>query len=307
MPNGRGSIPLGCACLALCLLAGCLVRASRYDQALADTARSREENRSLAAELAETQARLQARQSKVAGLEAEANNLQARLDEATALHQQLQKELERLGKNVGAMLESKGVMQQALDDAKRRLAELRTLQAEAQARNAAMSTLAHNLASAGPARKIEVGSDDGQSVLLIPASVLFENGRAELHRPGEGVLAALAQALATTPGWRFRVVVYGPIPKGRGHSVFTLPALRASLVADRLVTLGLAPASLSVSGRVTAPSAQPPAFAGGGMLEGVEIELVDMPGATSPTPAPSGAPAPASPSAPAEAGPTAPR
>ena len=41
---------------------------------------------------------------------------------------------------------------------------------------------------------------------------------------------------------------------GRPHAVFVPAAMRASLVADRLVALGLAPALLSVAGYVHASS-----------------------------------------------------
>ena len=64
------------------------------------------------------------------------------------------------------MLQDKGVMQRVLDDAKTRLAELRALQAAAEARDAATRSLAGRLKSADKSQRIEVGTDDGQTVSL---------------------------------------------------------------------------------------------------------------------------------------------
>jgi len=259
---------LGWFCSVL-TLTGCLVRASRYDQAVQQANLAHDD-------ALHTRQELQARETELAELSAETHNLQVRLDEATALHQQLETALERLGKNVGSMLADEGAMQQALADAKARLAELRGLQAAAQARKATMASIAGQLKSREETRGIELTEQAGQTALHIPGSLLFEPGHVELKHSSAPVLDALAQVLASSPDWRFRIVAYASLPASKAHSrgVFDLVALRACHVADRLVALGLAPSSLSAGGRVDWAPAQPAGSAGRDDWGGVEIELV---------------------------------
>ena len=104
--------------LALAPLAGCLVSASRYDQAVTganlareDSLRARQQIRVLRAELATIRATLQTEETNVAELDAASHNLQTRLEEATAIHEELQKELSRLGANVGTLVKDKEALQ----------------------------------------------------------------------------------------------------------------------------------------------------------------------------------------------------
>ena len=273
--------------LALAPLAGCLVSASRYNQAVTganlareDSLRARQQIRVLRAELATIQATLQTKETNVAELDAASHNLQMRLEEATAIHEELQKELSRLGANVGTLVKDKESLQQALDDAKARLITLRALQAAAQARDAAMKSLAQKLTPLVETKRIEMATHDGQTVLVIPGSVLFESDRTEVKRSGEAVLEALARVLSTSPDWRFRIAAYSPgrVGAGRHHAVFGLSAARASHVADRLVDFGLAPSSLSVAGYVEASSAATSQPAHGEAGDRIEIELATTPG-----------------------------
>ena len=71
------------------------------------------------------------------------HNVQAQLDEATAINQQLRGELERLGKDADKLLAERGTLSKALDDAKDRLDELRKAQAAAEARTQLFHDLAH--------------------------------------------------------------------------------------------------------------------------------------------------------------------
>ncbi|MGB7810011.1 MAG: OmpA family protein [Polyangia bacterium] len=273
--------------LALAPLAGCLVSASRYDQAVTeanlardDSSRARQQIRILRAELATIRATLQSKETTVAELDATSHNLQTRLEEATAIHEELQKELSRLGENVGTLVKDKESLQQALDDAKARLITLQALQAAAQARDAAIRSLAQKLTPLVQTKRIEMATHDGQTVLVIPGSVLFESDRTEIRRSGEVVLEALAHVLSTSPDWRFRIAAYSPgrVGAGRHHAVFGLSAARASHVADRLVDFGLAPSALSVAGYVEASSAATSQPANGEAGERIEIELATAPG-----------------------------
>ncbi|MGC9986461.1 MAG: OmpA family protein [Polyangia bacterium] len=272
--------------LALAPLAGCLVSASRYDHAVTganlareDSLRARQQIRVLRAELATIRATLQTKETTVADLDAASHNLQTRLEEATAIHEELQKELSRLGENVGTLVKDKESLQRALDDAKARLITLQALQAAAEARDAAIKSLAQKLTPLVETKRIEMATHDGQTVLVIPGSVLFESDRTEIKRSGEVVLEALAHVLSTSRDWRFRIAAYSPaqVGAGRHHAVFGLSAARASHVADRLVDFGLAPSALSVAGYVEASSAAASQPANGEAGDRIEIELTTTP------------------------------
>ena len=85
----------------------------------------------------------------------------------------------RLGANVGTLVKDKESLQQALDDAKARLVQLQALQAAAEARDAAAKSLAQRLRPLMETKRIEMATRDGQTVLVIPGSVLFESDRTE--------------------------------------------------------------------------------------------------------------------------------
>ena len=204
-------------------LAGCLVSASRYDQAVTeanlardDSSRARQQLRALRAQLATVEATLQTRETTVVELDAAVHNLQTRLQEAAAIHEELQTELQRLGTNVGSLVKDREALQQALDDAKTRLVQLRALQAAAEARDAAVRSLAQRLAPLIEARQIEMATRDRQTVLVIPGSVLFESDRTEIRRSGEAVLEGLAHVLSTSPDWRVRIAAYSAGRDGCG-------------------------------------------------------------------------------------------
>jgi peptidoglycan hydrolase CwlO-like protein len=71
--------------------------------------------------LNDAQAQMQDRDQKLSDLTTSDHNVQAQLDESTAISAKLRSELERLGKNVDQMLQEKGTLSKALDDAKQRL------------------------------------------------------------------------------------------------------------------------------------------------------------------------------------------
>ena len=114
----------------------------------------------------------------MADLDAASHNLQTRLEEATAIHEELQKELSRLGENVGTLVKDKESLQRALDDAKARLITLQALQAAAEARDAAIKSLAQKLTPLVETKRIEMATHDGQTVLVIPGRC-FSNQTAQ--------------------------------------------------------------------------------------------------------------------------------
>jgi len=199
------------------LLWGCIVSEAKYDAAVKDANDSKQ---ALAAMSTRSAERVKADDAQIAALKeklAEAatgaderdqkisqagiaqHNLQADLDEATAMNQQLRAELTRLGKNVDQLLSEKGVIAHSLDEAKARLEELRKAQAAAEARQRALASLAVNLKDMVQAGQLSVVTRNGVMVLVLPADLLFDGGRADVKAGGQKVVKQIAAVLRTLP------------------------------------------------------------------------------------------------------------
>src|SRR5579862_6521111 len=112
----------------LLLLLACVPK-DKYDAAIADAQQAHAkmeasekahegEEADLKRQLADAEQKSQDLAQKLSDLSTADQNLQAKLDESTAINAQLRAALERLGKNVDAILQEKGTLSKALDDAK---------------------------------------------------------------------------------------------------------------------------------------------------------------------------------------------
>lgn len=166
--------PLLAALLALPLLA--CVPKDKYDAAIADaqqahakleaTEKAREGTEAdLRRQLADAEQKAQDLAQKLSDLSTVDQNLQAKLDESTAINAQLRAALERLGKNVDAILQEKGTLSKALDDAKGRLDELRKAQAAAEARAQLFKQFIQKLKSMIDAGQLRVTTRAGRLVI----------------------------------------------------------------------------------------------------------------------------------------------
>ena len=141
----------------------------------------------------------QDRDSKLSELATTSHNLQAQLDEATAINQQLRGELERLGKDVDKVLADRGTLSKALDDAKSRLEELRKAQAAAETRTQLFQDLGRRFQALVSAGQLRVESRASRLVVSVKGDLLFDAGKAELRSTGKGALMEIARALETAP------------------------------------------------------------------------------------------------------------
>jgi chemotaxis protein MotB len=260
------------AALAFALTAlassGCLVLQKDLDECRADAAgykaAAEAKQRDSAAQILQLQEHLTAaesatqdRDSKVSELSTSAHNLQAQLDEATAINQQLRGELQRLGKDVDKILAERGTLSKALDDAKARLEELRKAQAAAEARTALFRDLGQRFKPLVDAGQLRVESRRGQLVMELTGDLLFEPGKTEIRTAGRGVLMEVARALQTptapaaAPSRRFLVTDHvddEPLKSKHIKSTWELTALRAAAVVEYLASLGVPAASLTAAG-----------------------------------------------------------
>ena len=241
------------------------MRKDDYDRVVSDAAKAHAEadakEKSDAAALQDLQQRLtlaegttQDRDSKLSELLTSSHNLQAQLDEATAINQQLRGELERLGKDVDKILADKGTLAKALDDAKVRLEELRKAQAEADMRTQVFRDFAQRLKPMVAAGQLTLESRRGRMVMNVMSDLLFEAGHAEIRPAGKGALMELARALQTAPkepGRRFLVTAHvddEPLKSKHFKTTWDLTKARAVAIVEYFVSLGVKTELLTAAG-----------------------------------------------------------
>jgi chemotaxis protein MotB len=252
---------LGYLVLAI-LPCGCLVSRERYQECLTDAAKvrsdadARQKNDSakigdLERRLAAADGATQERDAKLSELSTSSHNVQAQLDEATAMNQQLRGELSRLGQDVDKILADRGTLSKALEDAKLRLEELRKAQAAAEERAQLFRDFAQRFKGLGDAGQLRIESRRGRLVMNVSGDALFDVGRADLRTAGRGTLMEIARALQTTSppksGRRFLVTAHVDADSAKAHhlkSAWELTAARAVRVVEYLVSLRVPAESL---------------------------------------------------------------
>ena len=252
--------------------AGCVSK-THYDECIADDARVRADAvarqrddaarlQGLAQQLSYVQAAVQERDAKLVDLSTASHNVQAQLDEATAINQQLRGELQRLGTDVDKMLAERGTLAKALDDAKFRLQELRKAQAVAEGRAQIFRDFQQRFKPLIDAGQIRIDSRRGELVMNVQGDLLFDQGRSELRSAGKGALMEIARAIETTSPRsshrRFLVTadsdgvedkeLQRPSHRTKASpSSWTLTAARSVSVVEFLVSVGVPETSLIVA------------------------------------------------------------
>jgi len=228
----RSSLLVALACGSL-LATGC-VSQGRYDEAVrsGDAAR---------AELA---------RSKQA-LELGRTSMQKELDDATAVDDQLARQLSKLGQDSQSLLAANGTLKDSLESSRRRLEELRRAQAAAESRAALYREVALKFKGMVDAGDLAISLRQGRMVLRLSNDVLFDSGRSELKPEGKRALAQVAEILATIQARRFQVAGHTdnePIRLSPYRSNWDLSTARALEVTSLLVAKGVDPRVLSAAG-----------------------------------------------------------
>jgi chemotaxis protein MotB len=177
--------------------------------------------------------------------------LQSKLDEETAINQQLSEALDRSGQNAGALLAEKGTLASALDQSRARLEELRRAQAAAESRARLFHDLALKLKSMVDSGQLAIVLRDGRMVLQLPNDVLFASGQVDIRPQGHAALTQVASVLGTIPERHLQVAGHTddvPISTDRFPSNWELSTARALEVTRFLVAHGVKPAAVSAAG-----------------------------------------------------------
>jgi len=205
----------------------------------------------LNADLLAASAKLQENENQLSQANVESHNLQAKLDESTAIGQRLREELQRLGKNVDGLLSEKGTMSHALEDAKLRLEELRKALAATEARTALYKQLIQKFKKLTDAGQLRIELRDGRMILQLPNDVLFDSGQAAVKPDGQRALGQVGGVLKTLTGRKFQVAGHTdnvPIDHAKFASNWELSTARAVAVVRVLIAQGVRAEALSAAG-----------------------------------------------------------
>jgi chemotaxis protein MotB len=242
-------------------LPSCVAK-SRYDEAVASAndlkaqlakrvADDTAEMKKLQGQIADLTQQSADRDTKISQLSTDKSNMQAQLDDATALNQQLRDEIKRLGGDVDKMLADKSALSKSLEEAKARLEELRKAQEAAEARASVFQSFIQKLKNMIQAGTLTITTRRGRLVLQLPNEVLFESGQAELKPAGKTALQQIATALKSLPDRQFQVSGHTdnvPISTAQYPSNWELSSKRAINVVKLLVDQGVSPQQLSAAG-----------------------------------------------------------
>ncbi len=254
--------------VAVFALAGCVPR-GKYDVAVADATRARadlqatervarasrgEAQAELATvrqELAETKVALESAQGEIEFTGGIAVACGEALDESTTINEGLLASLERKGKDVEDLVATKGELTGSLERARAGLEELRGARAAAEAREAMFRDVAQRLSRMLDSEELKISLRSGRMVLVLPADVLFEPGKAKIGRNGRKALMEVGAVLGSLAGRRFQVSGHtdaDPIRVSGFASNWELSSARALEVVDLLIQAGMQPGSLSAAG-----------------------------------------------------------
>jgi chemotaxis protein MotB len=200
----------------------------------------------LSSTLTSEQNALQQGEQQLSEAKVSTHNLQAKLDEVTAINAGLRGELTRLGKNVDQLLGEKGTMARSLEDLKARLETLRRAEQAAEARRATLQRLALQLKPLSDAGFLSVAMRDQIVVITVPSDKMFEGPKQEIRATGEAVVKQIALVLKTYPERRFQIRAHAD-RHPKLIASWDPTAARASDVVRRLVALGVRPEALSAA------------------------------------------------------------
>jgi chemotaxis protein MotB len=184
-------------------------------------------------------------------LNAELEQLRAKYDTAAATIGQMKQRLQQVGQNVDQLSSERGKLAAGLEDAEKRLEDLRRQKAAAEAQAATFRNLVAKLRSMIDAGQLKVTIRNGRMLIVLPNDVLFDSGRIDLKAAGKTTLTQVAQVLAGITDRRFLVAGHTdnlPIKTARFPSNWELSTGRAVEVAKLLVGAGMRPEAVGAAG-----------------------------------------------------------
>jgi chemotaxis protein MotB len=163
----------------------------------------------------------------------------------------LENKLKALGQDVSRLETERQGLGGELDQAKKRMEELRKAQAQAEARAAQFRKLVTQFKALTDAGKLQVEIRENRMIVRLGDKILFDPGKTELKPEGKEALQQVTVVLKDLPNRNYQVAGHTdniPIKSKRFRSNWDLSTARAVEVVDFMIASGLDPKRLSAAG-----------------------------------------------------------
>jgi chemotaxis protein MotB len=163
----------------------------------------------------------------------------------------LTKKLESLGQDVSRLETERTGLGGELDQAKKRMEELKKAQIQAEARAAQFRKLVTQFKTLTDAGKLKVELRENRMIIALGDKILFDPGKTDLKPEGKEALTQVTAVLKDMQGRNFQVAGHTdnvPIKSPKFRSNWDLSTARAVEVTNFMITSGLEGKRLSAAG-----------------------------------------------------------
>jgi chemotaxis protein MotB len=163
----------------------------------------------------------------------------------------LTKKLESLGQDVSRLENERGTLGGELEQAQKRMEELKKAQALAEQRAAQFRKLVTQFKSLTDAGKLQVELRENRMIVRLGDKILFDPGKTDLKAEGKDALSQVTTVLKEIPNRNFQVAGHtdnAPIKSARFRSNWDLSTARAVEVVNFMISTGMDPKRLSAAG-----------------------------------------------------------
>jgi chemotaxis protein MotB len=163
----------------------------------------------------------------------------------------LTNKLESLGQNVSRLETERGNLGGELEQAQKRMEELKKAQAQAEARAAQFRKLVTQFKALTDAGKLQVEIRENRMIVRLGDKILFDPGKTDLKPEGKDALTQVTAVLKDLPNRNFQVAGHTdnvPIKSKRFRSNWDLSTARAVEVTNFMIGAGMEPKRVSAAG-----------------------------------------------------------
>jgi chemotaxis protein MotB len=191
----------------------------------------------------------------------------------------LTNKLESLGQNVSRLETERGNLGGELEQAQKRMEELKKAQVQAEARAAQFRKLVTQFKALTDAGKLQVEIRENRMIVRLGDKILFDPGKTDLKPEGKDALTQVTAVLQSLPNRNFQVAGHTdnvPIKSKRFRSNWDLSTARAVEVTNFMIAAGMEPKRLSAAGYAD-QSPVAPNDSGENMAKNRRIEITLVP------------------------------
>jgi chemotaxis protein MotB len=163
----------------------------------------------------------------------------------------LANKLTSLGQDVSRLETERGNLGGELEQAHKRMEELRKAQAQAEARAAQFRKLVSQFKALTDAGKLQVEIRENRMIVRLGDKILFDPGKTDLKPEGKDALTQVTAVLKSLPNRNFQVAGHTdnvPIKSKKFRSNWDLSTARAVEVTNFMIGAGMEPKRLSAAG-----------------------------------------------------------